>query len=117
MDDSALAAELIELFLSDTPLQLAALSSGIDQSDAEATRRSAHQLKGGCLTIGAGRMAEICEQLEVACVSHSLGDLSRLGKQLSGEFMQVKNELRDPTWQRKLLPEVPQEDVPRVDGE
>jgi HPt (histidine-containing phosphotransfer) domain-containing protein len=114
MDDSALAAELVELFLSDTPLQLAALSSGIDQSNAEATRRSAHQLKGGCLTIGAGRMAEICEQLETACESHSLDDLSRLGNQLSHEFMQVKNELRDPAWQRKLLADVPEHNAPPV---
>jgi HPt (histidine-containing phosphotransfer) domain-containing protein len=94
MDDRELASELIELFLADTPPQLETLHRCIEEADSEATRRSAHALKGGCLTIGAGRMAEVCQQLELACQGRSFDDLGRLGETLSREFEEAKSQLR-----------------------
>ena len=99
MDDLELAAELIELFLDDTALQLASLSRCIAESDAAATRRLAHLLKGGCLTIGAARMADICEQLETACEIHSFNDAPRMGTLLTQEFTEVAKALRKGSWE------------------
>jgi HPt (histidine-containing phosphotransfer) domain-containing protein len=94
MDDQELANELIELFLIDTPPQLEALSNCIAETDTDAARRSAHTIKGGCLTIGADRMAEVCQQLELACESRALNDLGRLGDLLSQEFREAEKQLR-----------------------
>ena len=93
MDDPALAKETIELFLNETPLQLAILSRYVLERNTAAVRRSAHQLKGGCLTVGAGRMADVCEQLETACENESLADLSRLADTLAEEFTEVRKEV------------------------
>jgi HPt (histidine-containing phosphotransfer) domain-containing protein len=92
MNDPELAKETIELFLNQTPVQLALLSGHVLQSDTEAVRRSAHRLKGGCLTVGAGGMAEICEQLETLCEGGSGGDLGSLADALAQEFIEVKKE-------------------------
>ena len=101
MDDPGLARETIELFLDETSLQLATLHQHLRESNAEAARRSAHQLKGGCLTVGATQMADICEELESACENRSCHDLSRLAEALAREFLEVKREVHHGPWEGK----------------
>jgi HPt (histidine-containing phosphotransfer) domain-containing protein len=108
MDDPDLARETIELFLDQTPAQLALLSTHVLQSDTETVRRSAHQLKGGCLIVGAGRMAEICEQLETACEGGSHNDLRSLADALAREFMEVMKEVRNSLGEGNLATQAPQ---------
>lgn len=108
MNDPDLARETIELFLDQTPAQLALLSGHVLQSDTETVRRSAHQLKGGCLIVGAGRMAEICEQLEAASEGGSDDDLCSLADALADEFMEVKKEVHDSFWEGKPATQAPQ---------
>ena len=95
MADPELAIELIELFLSDTPIQLESLRGCVDQSNSEATRRFAHQIKGSCLVIGAERMAHLCEELETAGESQSVEDLPRLSTLVFDEFVNAATQLRD----------------------
>ncbi len=108
MNDPGLARETIELFLDQTPVQLAVLSKHVLQSDAETVRRSAHQLKGGCLIVGAGGMAELCEQLEAACEGGSDGDLGSLAAALADEFMEVKKEVHKSFGEGKPAAHSPQ---------
>jgi CheY-like chemotaxis protein len=64
--DTHLLSEVIQLFLADCPLRLAALKMALDARDAEAIAREAHQLKGAAgnlSVIGLFETAAILEQL------------------------------------------------------
>jgi HPt (histidine-containing phosphotransfer) domain-containing protein len=108
MNDTGLARETIELFLDQTPVQLALLSGQVLQSDPEMVRRSAHQLKGGCLVVGASRMAKICEHLEAACEAGSDDDLRSLADALAHEFTEVKREVHNSFLEEKPATQAPQ---------
>jgi DNA-binding NarL/FixJ family response regulator len=74
-------AELVDLFGSQTPERLAFLRRAIETDNAAAVSDHAHQLKGGCLTLAATDMAELCEQLEMSARDGSLnGAAARLDK-------------------------------------
>jgi CheY-like chemotaxis protein/HPt (histidine-containing phosphotransfer) domain-containing protein len=64
--DTQLLSEVIQLFLADCPLRLAAMKTALDTRDAEAIAREAHQLKGAAANlsvIGLFETAAILEQL------------------------------------------------------
>jgi HPt (histidine-containing phosphotransfer) domain-containing protein len=56
--------EIIALFADDVPGRIARLHEAFDARVADAIRREAHGLKGGALSIGAARMASICQAIE-----------------------------------------------------
>jgi CheY-like chemotaxis protein len=57
-------AELIAVYLRDTPPRLTALHEALARTDAEAVRREAHGLKGSSGQIGAVQVARLCADLE-----------------------------------------------------
>jgi PAS domain S-box-containing protein len=57
-------AEVIAVYLRDTPPRLAALHEAVARADAAALRREAHTLKGSSSQIGAMQMARLCADLE-----------------------------------------------------
>src|SRR5205085_11786057 len=59
-----LLAELIAVYLRDTPPRLAALREAVARADAEVLRREVHGLKGSSSQIGAVQMAHLCTDLE-----------------------------------------------------
>ena len=59
-----LLAELIAVYLRDTPPRLTALHEAVARADAEALRRAAHSLKGSSSQIGAVQIARLCAELE-----------------------------------------------------
>ncbi len=56
--------EIIDKFLDTAEQQEAAIRRAIDRNDPAALAIAAHGLKGSSATVGAARMAEICQQLE-----------------------------------------------------
>jgi len=52
------------LFLSLVPAQLDSLLAAVTAGDHDGIKRGAHKLRGSALSIGALRMAELCERLE-----------------------------------------------------
>jgi len=64
--------ELVELFGSQTPDRLINMRRAIEAGDAGAVSGDAHQLKGGCLTLAANHMAELCDELERSAGGGSL---------------------------------------------
>ena len=56
--------ELIELYLTDVPPQLAALREAVEAGDAHAVERISHTLKGSSANMGAVRMEALCTELE-----------------------------------------------------
>jgi HPt (histidine-containing phosphotransfer) domain-containing protein len=86
-------AEIIDLFLKEAGLHLAALHEALAARDARVFERSAHTLKGSCGNLGAQAMSRICSELQ--SLGH-LADWTRAGELLPGleeEFKAVKAEL------------------------
>jgi HPt (histidine-containing phosphotransfer) domain-containing protein len=63
-DEDDLLSQLIDLFLADAPARLAKMRDAIARADWVALGDYAHSLKGSCATLGALRMAELCDWLE-----------------------------------------------------
>lgn len=53
-------AELIDLFLEDTPPRLAKLQESFQAGDAAEVERAAHSLKGSAGNLGAKSLSEVC---------------------------------------------------------
>ena len=56
--------EVVALFLQEIPGRLAGLAEAVRREDAGALQFAAHRLKGGAATLGANRLARLCERLE-----------------------------------------------------
>ena len=67
-----IVVEIIDLFLDDLPLQLAALREGVAEGAASVIQRITHTIKASAATIGAHALATQCEELE--SLTH-MGDL------------------------------------------
>jgi len=83
--------ELIDLFLNDTAVQLESLRVAVSNNHAPEVRRLAHLVKGSSGNIGAGGMAELCQEMEtkyVGTCAHESYDQTLLAK-LEDEFRQV----------------------------
>jgi len=59
-------AELVDMFVSDVPAQLDALTQALDQGDAALASRMAHTLKGTAATFGATQMVERAAAIDQA---------------------------------------------------
>jgi signal transduction histidine kinase/HPt (histidine-containing phosphotransfer) domain-containing protein/ActR/RegA family two-component response regulator len=76
----------VELFGAQTPELLADMRRAIEAGDAETVRGHAHKLKGGCLTLAATHMAELCGELELWLDADSLDGATALVDQIEGAF-------------------------------
>jgi HPt (histidine-containing phosphotransfer) domain-containing protein len=63
-DFPEIVEQLVELFTDATPPLLDDLRDALARDDAEAVRRGAHQLKGSCQNVGAGRLAALAAGIE-----------------------------------------------------
>jgi CheY-like chemotaxis protein len=86
--------ELIELFLYETPSQLAALREAIGNGDVHAMERLAHALKSSSGNMGAKRMASISAKLEEVRGLEDLREEAPMQlEQLEAEFGRVRQAL------------------------
>jgi signal transduction histidine kinase/DNA-binding response OmpR family regulator len=87
-------AELLAVYLRDTPSRLAALHEAVAHADAEELRRAAHSLKGSSSQIGAVQIAHLCAELEgqvrTADLTGALDTLRRLDE----AFVRVRAHLQ-----------------------
>jgi CheY-like chemotaxis protein/HPt (histidine-containing phosphotransfer) domain-containing protein len=90
-------SELIEVFLTDVPSQLAALREAMAASDAHAIEQIAHTLKGSSGNMGAKRMEAICGELEEMGLSEELVaapvQIARLEKEFGRVHAKFEEEL------------------------
>jgi HPt (histidine-containing phosphotransfer) domain-containing protein len=76
---SNLLANVIDIYLRETPALLLAMRKATERGDAVALRRAAHNLKSGSANLGAVCLAELCRGLEAEAFS---GDLARAPQQV-----------------------------------
>jgi HPt (histidine-containing phosphotransfer) domain-containing protein len=90
-DDGAagLILELIEAFRADTVPRLSQMREAIANADAKGLSNAAHAIKGGAQQMGAGAMASICRELELAAMDTPASELVKRLNALEAEFAQV----------------------------
>ena len=85
-----LVIELIDLYLKDASDKLVAIRKAMAAMDETSLRRVAHNLKGSSASLGAHRMAALCEELEHLVGDHSLHKAGSLVRRLEQELHLVR---------------------------
>jgi HPt (histidine-containing phosphotransfer) domain-containing protein len=65
-------AELIDVFLKDSPELIKQMHAGLLTGDVESVRRAAHSLKSNSASFGANRLAGVARELEMIAKSGTL---------------------------------------------
>ena len=73
-NDLEFVDELIDTYLADASLQLAAMQAAASSGDAAALVRPAHSLKSSSANVGAMALADICRALEAAARTGDVPD-------------------------------------------
>jgi two-component system, sensor histidine kinase and response regulator len=87
--------DLIELFLSDVPLQLADLREAAEAGESHSVERIAHTLKGSAANMGALRMQALLAELEEIGRSEELGAAPEWISRVEEEFGRVRAALEE----------------------
>ncbi len=86
-------AELIQLFLANTPRMLMTMRNAIAEQNADTLWQAAHTLKGSSLNLGAEALSDLCRDLESSGQSGDVQDATSIMQQLEVEFDRVKSSL------------------------
>jgi signal transduction histidine kinase/CheY-like chemotaxis protein len=81
------SSRVVDLFLKLAPTQVETLLEAVAVGDLANVKASAHKLRGSSLSIGAPRMARLCEELE----AHPA--ISGLAREIAGALDDVRREL------------------------
>ena len=88
-----LLSTLITHFLEDVPNRLAALQDALQQGDAGALARVAHELNGSSGNLGVRKMRQLCVELQALGKAKDLTQAGDLLAQLVSEFELVRQRL------------------------
>jgi HPt (histidine-containing phosphotransfer) domain-containing protein len=94
--------EMVAVYCEDAPKRLQAIQTAIAQSNPEELRQAAHALNSGSISLGAVRVAQLCESLEKMGKSGRISDAETLWLQLPEAVNQALNELKSITYQPQL---------------
>lgn len=94
-NDEELAREIIEIFLVDTPVQIANLRKNLEDEKIADLSREAHSIKGSAASIGAPAIREVAFQIESAFKRGGLGDIPPLLNRLDREFERLVQHLKE----------------------
>ena len=100
-DDPAFLADIIDLFLEDTPPLLASLQAAIATNDLGSMRMAAHTLKGSAANLGAVVLANIARDIEHQAREGDSSGIPALTATLVASFAQTETALRKE--QQKIL--------------
>ncbi len=91
---SAFLAQLIDIYLEETPLLLQAISTAVTQQDAAAMQKAAHTLKSSSASLGAMTLSKLCEQIESMGHSGTTAGVGEIVAQIESEYERVKAALQ-----------------------
>jgi HPt (histidine-containing phosphotransfer) domain-containing protein len=77
--------EFIDLFLGDLPARREAIRAALRDGDVEQVRAAAHALKSSAAYIGAGELARLCKEVELAARGGDLVTAASRGSDLEAE--------------------------------
>ena len=94
-DDSELLEQVINLYLRESPNEIANLAQAVAQGDAPQIGRSAHSLKSSSANVGAMALSRQCAELELAGRSGNLDAARELHPKLAAEHERVQAALNE----------------------
>jgi len=86
-------AEVVDIFLADSPALIASLRSALERQDTEELRRAAHTLKSNGATFGAAAFAELCRSAEQHAKEGRLDGVSQLLDRIEHEYRVLQEAL------------------------
>jgi CheY-like chemotaxis protein len=93
--DEQLFMDVIQLFLHDCPLRLAAIKEAVDERDPEKIRSTAHALKGAAANLSAAGLFEAAAVLERIGAEARVNAAEAGWRRLSAEAAEVMDVLRE----------------------
>ena len=103
----ALVAQLLELFVIQTPERVASIRHGSRPEMTEVAARAAHSLRSTATNLGALRLAALAEEAENALKQGEFEGLADLADALEREFEKARSELVGPVEGEKDHPVKP----------
>ncbi|QLE43812.1 response regulator [Nostoc sp. C052] len=86
---SSIIAELIQLYLEDTPSKIEAIQDAVTLANRSELAKLAHALRSPSVSIGAINLGKICETLEDAAKEQSMDQLTILVNRINNEYHDV----------------------------
>lgn len=93
-EDPGLFAELVEMFLRDTPPRIQAMLEASTKGDPMALARAAHSMKSSCGNLGAMSLAQLCQAIEAGGRQGDIEAVRSLVQRSSEEYQKVAQALR-----------------------
>jgi HPt (histidine-containing phosphotransfer) domain-containing protein len=93
--DPELLLDLIQMFLDDGPAKVQAVTEGLQAGDFDKMERAAHSLKGSSGNLGARRLQNVCEGLQLASRDKRLDESRGLAGQLRDVFAEAEAAPRE----------------------
>lgn len=93
-EDPGLFVELVNMFLSDTPERMRALSEAMEKQDPSGLERAAHALKSSSANLGALGLSGLFRDIETAGREQDLSRAASLVARAEPEFHRVEAALR-----------------------
>jgi len=94
MGDVEAAAEILDEFYKDIPVQIEILIEALKNDDQVLSHRQAHTIKGASATIGAGCLGETARQIEVCADEGDLQQASRFLPNLVEDYSTLITAVR-----------------------
>ncbi|HEY9673169.1 MAG TPA: PAS domain S-box protein [Waterburya sp.] len=91
---SAFLAQLIDIYLEESPVLVQAISTAITQNDAAAMIQAAHTLKSSSASLGAMSFSQLCQELETIGTSATTAEAGILFTKIESEYERVKSALQ-----------------------
>jgi HPt (histidine-containing phosphotransfer) domain-containing protein len=88
-----LVRDMIALYLDYAPTLIAAALQGEQAGNLEAIERAAHSLKSSSANLGAHRIHDLAQRIELLAQQENLALVSPLVRELAAAFEPVKNHL------------------------
>ena len=93
-DEDDLFAELVQIFLEDTPTRIRELNEAFESNDLGALEAAAHALKSSCANLGAHTLSEVFRDLESAGRERDQERAGGLIGRTGAEYERVEEALR-----------------------
>jgi HPt (histidine-containing phosphotransfer) domain-containing protein len=94
-DDPVFIADLIEMFLKETPQRISEFHTALNRNDFVTLKTSAHKLKGGSGCYGAVQLMNLCKILEDNAMAKDSESAKNTIAQIEKAFLDVEFTLRN----------------------
>jgi len=91
---SVLLAQLIDIYLEESPNLLKVMGGAVTQTDAAAMQQAAHTLKSSSAALGAITLSRLCQDLEIIGNSGTTAGAGEIMQQVESEYERVKAALQ-----------------------